>query len=86
VNGYLHTPSARMTGMTRDGLFLIENGEIKHGLKNMRWTDSMVRVLNNVAAISKDVEVIPAWWGDAGSYVLPSVLIKDFEFTGKSDH
>lgn len=86
VNGYLHTPTARMTGMTRDGLFLIENGEIKHGLKNMRWTDSMVRVLNNVAAISKDVDVIPAWWGDAGSYVLPSVLIKDFEFTGKSDH
>lgn len=86
VNGFLHTPTARMTGMTRDGLFLIENGEIKHGLKNMRWTDSMVRVLNNIAEISSDVDIIPAWWGEAGSYILPGVLIRDFEFTGKSDH
>ena len=86
VNGFLHTPTAKMTGMTRDGLFLIENGEVKHGLKNMRWTDNMVRILNNVAAISKDVTAIPAWWGEAGAYMLPAVHVKDFEFTGKSDH
>jgi PmbA protein len=86
VNGYLHTPTAKMTGMTRDGLFWIENGEIKNGLKNMRWTDSMVRVLNNIAAITKEVKTIPAWWGESGAFILPGVLIKDFEFTGKSDH
>ena len=86
VNGYLHTPTARMTGMTRDGAFWVENGEIKHGIKNMRFTDSMVRILNNVKMISKETATLPAWWGEAGAFVLPAIYVKDFEFTGKSDH
>ena len=86
VNGYLHTPTAKMTGMTRDGAFWVEKGEIKHGLKNMRFTDSMVRILNNVKMISKETQALPAWWGDTGAFVLPAIYVKDFEFTGKSDH
>jgi predicted Zn-dependent protease len=86
VNGMLHTPTAKMTGMTRDGAFWVEKGEIKYGIKNMRFTDSVVRMLNNIKMISKETLALPAWWGATGAYVLPAVYVKDFEFTGKSDH
>lgn len=48
---------AVITGMTRDGTFLIEDGEIKKPLKNLRFTDSILRALSHVSAISKDRRV-----------------------------
>jgi len=80
LNGYLDTKRALMTGMTRYGTFLIENGKIKHAVPNLRWTESMLRALSNVAAISRKREVIS--YGGAGFAIMPALYIKDFTFTG----
>lgn len=67
-----------LTGMTRDGTFLIEDGEIKHGLKNMRFNISMLDVLNNVEQMSAErrtacIETFPN--------VVPALKVSDFNFT-----
>jgi predicted Zn-dependent protease len=80
VNGYLDPKKALMTGMTRYGTFLIEGGKIKHAVKNLRWTESMLRALSNVKAISREREVIPQ--DGMGFAIMPAVYIRDFTFTG----
>jgi len=62
-----------ITGMTRDGLFLIEHGKISRGLKNMRFNESIVEALNR-CEFGSDLE-------RSESTVLPAVRIDDFHFT-----
>jgi len=47
-----------LTGLTRDGTFLIENGEITKPIVNMRFTDSMLSALKDVPLIGKYVEIV----------------------------
>lgn len=84
INGYLDTTKAVMTGMTRDGTFLVEGGKIKHGVKNLRFTDSMVRAFSNVAMLSRERQVTNSWWQDVGCLVCPAMLVKNFNFSGKT--
>jgi PmbA protein len=84
VNGLLDTRKAVMTGMTRDGTWLIENGEIKHAIKNLRFTDSMLEAWKRIDAVEKETHPVAAWWSAIGSYDIPAVLIRDFTFTGKT--
>ena len=80
VNGLLDPKKAVMTGMTRYGTFLVEGGKIKHAVKNLRWNESMLRVLSNVQAISKKREVMS---DDGATFaIMPAVYVKDFTFTG----
>ncbi|GGF05124.1 TldD/PmbA family protein [Hymenobacter cavernae] len=65
------------TGLTRDGTFYIENGKIKHPVKNFRFNESPVIMLNNLEAIGKPVRL-------AGNLV-PPLKIRDFTFTSLSD-
>ncbi|WP_247235060.1 TldD/PmbA family protein [Telluribacter sp. SYSU D00476] len=65
------------TGLTRDGTFYIENGKIKHPVKNFRFNESPVIMLNNLEAMGKPVRV-------NGSMV-PPLKIRDFTFTSLSD-
>ena len=67
-----------VTGMTRDGLFLVENGKITKGIKNMRYTANILETLKNVLMLSKECKLV-------GS-VVPSLLIKDFNFSGKTEY
>jgi predicted Zn-dependent protease len=85
INGLLDTRNALMTGMTRDGTFWIENGKIKHGVKNLRFTESMLKAFSNVLQISRDRKIVNSWWEDLGCIVAPAMLIKDFKFTGKTE-
>lgn len=85
INGFLDTKQALMTGMTRDGTFWIENGKVKHGIKNLRFTESMLRAFSNVAQLSRQRKLVNAWWGDVGCISAPAVLIKNFKFTGKTE-
>jgi predicted Zn-dependent protease len=85
VNGFIDTPRAVLTGMTRDGTFLIENGKIKHGIKNLRFTDSMMRAFSTVKGISKDYRLIPSWWDDVSCFVAPTVHLGSLKFTGTTD-
>ena len=71
-----------LTGMTRDGLFLIENGRIKHPVKNMRYTQSVIEAFNNVEAISKERLLAKAFFG--GSFVVPAMKINGFNFSSET--
>ncbi|MDH4223594.1 MAG: TldD/PmbA family protein [candidate division Zixibacteria bacterium] len=85
INGYLDTKNALMTGMTRDGTFRVENGKIKNGVKNLRFTESMLKAFSSISLVAKQREIAIPWWGDLGAIVAPSVLIKNFKFTGKTE-
>jgi predicted Zn-dependent protease len=65
------------TGLTRDGTFYIENGKIKHPIKNFRFNESPVIMLNNLETLGKQVRVD----GD----LIPYMKIRDFTFTSLSD-
>ena len=72
-----------LTGLTRDGTFYIENGEIKYPIKNFRFNESPVIMLNNIEEIGKPVRV-----GDDESpfvMMIPPLKIRDFTFTSLSD-
>jgi len=66
-----------LTGLTRDGTFYIENGEIKFPVKNFRFNESPVIMLNNVEALGKPVRT--------GNGMIPPMKIRDFTFTSLSD-
>ena len=72
-----------LTGLTRDGTFYIENGQIKHPVKNFRFNESPVIMLNNIDELGKPVRVA----GDESRYVMviPPMKLRDFTFTSLSD-
>jgi len=72
-----------LTGLTRDGTFYIENGEIKYPIKNFRFNESPVIMLNNVDEIGKPERVS----SNESNYImmLPPLKIRDFTFTSLSD-
>ena len=73
------------TGLTRDGTFLIENGRITTAVKNLRWNESPVFMLNNIEAMSEPVRVNASEDGAGGSVMVPAVKSRDFTFTSLSD-
>jgi predicted Zn-dependent protease len=72
-----------LTGLTRDGTFYIENGEIKHPVKNFRFNESPVIMLNNIEELGKPVRLS----GDESPFVMmiPPMKLRDFTFTSLSD-
>jgi len=82
INGLLKPREALFTGMTRDGTFLIENGKSTAALKNLRFTESMLRAFSNVVAVSREKKAVGTEESDTS--VVPAVWIKDFNFTGKT--
>ena len=71
------------TGLTRDGTFYIENGQIKFPIKNMRFNESPVIMLNNVEALGKPERSISV--ESYRSYLIPPMKIKEFTFSSLSD-
>jgi predicted Zn-dependent protease len=66
------------TGMTRDGTFLIENGALRGGLRNFRFNESLIHMLNNVDAMSAPVR---ASGEESFDMVVPAMKVRDFNFT-----
>ncbi len=85
INGLLDTRKALFTGMTRDGTFLIEDGKITTAVKNLRFTDSMLRAYSNVDGITRERQSVGQSWGAIGSTTAPTVLVRDFRFTGSTE-
>ena len=81
INGFLDTHRALMTGMTRDGTFLVEDGNIKCGVKDMRFTESILEAFSRITQISKERKLIADHLETLGSTCAPSLYIKDFNFT-----
>ncbi|MGB0496474.1 MAG: TldD/PmbA family protein [Kangiellaceae bacterium] len=65
------------TGLTRDGTFYIENGKIKHPVKNFRFNESPIVMLNNIEALGKPVRI--------NGNMVPPMKIRDFTFSSLSD-
>jgi predicted Zn-dependent protease len=65
------------TGLTRDGTFYIEDGEIKHPIKNFRFNESPIVMLNNIEAIGKPERI--------NGSMIPPMKIRDFTFSSLSD-
>ena len=79
---------AVITGMTRDGTFLIEEGEIKRPIKNLRFTESILKALSRVSAISKDRRVCSEGTVYSRRFVTgtvaPAIKVDGFNFSGVS--
>ena len=77
-----------ITGMTRDGTFLIEEGEIKAPIKNLRFTESVLKALSRVSAISRDRRICSEGTGYSRRFVtgtvVPALKIDGFNFSGVS--
>ena len=80
---YIRSTDAKtlgFTGMTRDGTYRIENGEVTHPVVDMRWNESVLRVLQHVAASGK-----PFATGEFLSMAMPALKVEDFHFTSLSN-
>ncbi len=72
--------SLLVTGLTRDGTFYIENGKIAYPVKNFRFNESPVTMLNNIDELGQ-TQVL----GDNRRVVVPAMKLRDFNFTSLSD-
>ncbi|HVT43084.1 MAG TPA: TldD/PmbA family protein [Thermoanaerobaculia bacterium] len=82
LNGLLEPKTALMTGMTRDGTFLIENGRVTRRLVNLRWTQPMIEAFSNITGLSRERRGIGSWWNPIGGAIAPTVRIRDWKITG----
>jgi len=71
------------TGLTRDGTFLIENGKISKSIKNFRFNESPLFMLNNLDTLGRTERVAGTEAG--GDVVMPALKVRDFNFTSLSD-
>ena len=71
-----------VTGMTRDGTFLVENGEIKRPVKNLRFNQSLLELFNKVDAVSEPVRNFSEF--QQFRILQPGILARDFNFTSVS--
>jgi PmbA protein len=67
-----------LTGMTRDGTFLVENGKVACGVRNFRFNQGLVQLLNNVEAMGKPER---ASGEESFDMVVPAMKVQDFNFT-----
>jgi PmbA protein len=67
-----------LTGMTRDGTFLVEDGKVKHGLLNFRFNESLLHMLSQVEQMSRPVR---ASGEESFDMVVPAMKVCDFNFT-----
>jgi predicted Zn-dependent protease len=72
-----------LTGLTRDGVFLIENGKVRHPVNNFRFNESPVTALRNIEMISRPTRAVG---GEMGfSAYVPALKVKGFNFASVSD-
>ena len=75
--------TALYTGLTRDGVFLIEDGKIKQAVRNFRFNESPIFMLNNIEAIGPAQRLAGTEAG--GDVVMPTLKARDFNFTSLSE-
>jgi predicted Zn-dependent protease len=79
----VHPKLAIVTGMTRDGTFLIEDGRIVGPVRNLRFTQSYLAALAGVVAVGRERRTLK---GDFGGVLVPAVRIDGWTFTGATEH
>ncbi|MBR59448.1 MAG: hypothetical protein CMH54_15725 [Myxococcales bacterium] len=84
VNGLLDPPKGMMTGLTRDGTFLIENGTLGPSVGMLRFTDSMIEAFQRVDALTREQRAVRTGWSVPSAAIVPTVLIRGLQFTGNA--
>jgi predicted Zn-dependent protease len=79
----VHPRDCVITGMTRDGVSMIENGELAYPVKNLRFTMSYVQALAGVEAVGEASHLLVGEFGGIATRV-PALKIKGFNFTGST--
>lgn len=77
----VHWGKAAVTGMTRDGTFLVENGKVTTALPNLRFTQSIVETLKKVISIGKEMSLTEQYNGVA---MVPALKLAKFNIVGSS--
>jgi predicted Zn-dependent protease len=72
----------QLTGLSRDGVFLIENGKITDPVTNFRWNESPSEVLQRTTKLGRGERVTG---GETGSQIVPPIVSTDFNFASVSD-
>ena len=85
LNGLLEPRKALMTGMTRDGLLRIRRGRIAGGVKNLRFTDSMLGVFSRVTGIGSERTAVVVDGDAATAMYLPAIRVSRLAFSGKTE-
>ncbi len=70
-----------LTGMTRDGTFLIEDGRLSRPVKNLRFTQPIVRALRFCTGVTAERRFVGA---EEGASLVPAILLEAFNFTGQT--
>jgi len=78
----VHPREAVITGMTRDGTFLIERGELTTPVHNLRFTQSYVEALAGAEAVGREARCV---WSDPGIHSAPALKLSAFHFTGATE-
>jgi PmbA protein len=78
----IHPLKAILTGMTRDGTFWIEKGQIKGATRNLRFTQGVLEALSAVTMISEETKLSRGFWGGIR---VPALCIGRFAFTGATE-
>jgi predicted Zn-dependent protease len=79
----VHPKLAIVTGMTRDGTFLVESGRIVGPVKNLRYTQTYLAALAGTVAVARERKTLR---GFLGGVVVPAVRIDNWTFTGGTEH
>jgi len=82
VNGLLEPKTALMTGTTRDGTFLIRDGEVVARLPNLRWTQSMIEAISNIESLSQERRRVATWYNMFGGTMAPTMKVRNWNFSG----
>jgi predicted Zn-dependent protease len=77
----VHPRRGVLTGMTKDGTFLVEKGRIVRPVRNLRFTQAMPEAFSRVEAISSDTRLVGAEYSGINARV-PALRIGRFAFTG----
>jgi len=80
----VHPVKTVLTGMTRDGTFLIENGKVTRPLKNLRFTQSILEAFANARMMCEEATLVHQGWGGV-AVSAPSIVVDGFEFTGVTE-
>jgi predicted Zn-dependent protease len=79
----VHPKLAIVTGMTRDGTFLVEGGKVVAPVRNLRFTQSYLEALTGTVAVASERRTLK---GFLGGVVVPAVRIEGWTFTGTTEH
>jgi predicted Zn-dependent protease len=72
----------QLTGLTRDGVFLVEKGKVTDAVNNFRWNQSPGEILQRTIKLTQPIRVTN---DETGSNMAPSLITTDFNFTSISD-